>query len=457
MIPNIILWAFFLVAAVLVRRDVAARKDVSRAIWIPTWWVAILASRPVSFWLGGWGSGDSTLEGNYVDAAGFFILIVLSCATVYRRRVSLGVVLANNAAIFFFYGYFLFSVIWAEHPVSSLKRWVKDIGDVAVALVVLTEVDPSEAIKAVFVRCAYVLIPLSYIYVRWFPDLGRRYNIHSGALEAIGVCQQKNSLGAMILVCGLAIVFDVTDRQFESPPGKRRRDILTRLAILGIGLYLLNLCDSKTSMTCLALGSALLLGSAVPFLRKRMAMLGSAILTVFVLGTLFDSLFGIKEAALETLGRDATLTGRTDVWRELLNLHTNPIFGTGFCSIWDSHYRALLPDWVAFSAHDGYLEVYLDGGWIGLVMLAIMLVAVLVRATRQLADGTRFAVYRYAVVIITIFYNVSESIYGRLSPGWFLFLFAAVNYPMPAWAAAEDDSHELEPEEEQILPSYSPS
>jgi exopolysaccharide production protein ExoQ len=455
MIPHLVLYVFLLIAAGLIRRDVAARKDVSNGIWIPTCWVAILASRPLSFWLGGVGSSDSTLEGNSVDAAGFFIMLALAGVILIRRRVSLGVLLANNTAVLLFYGYFFISVVWAEHPLSSFKRWVKDFGDVAVALVVLTEADPAEAIKAVFVRCAYVFFPLSYIFIRWFPELGRHYNIHSGELEAIGVCLQKNSLGAMILVCGLLMVFDLTDRRFESPPGQRRRDILTRLIILVIGLYLLNMCDSKTSMVCLTLGSALLLSSTLPFMRRNLGVLGTLVLAGCVVFIGFDSLFGVREAALAALGRDATLTGRTDVWEELLSLHTNPIIGTGFCSIWDSHYRALLPEWVAFSAHNGYLEVYLDGGCVGLLLLAIMLVSVYVRSIRQLAGGSRFAVFCYAVVVITIFYNVSESIYGRLSPGWFLFLFAAVNYPSPSADVPVDDSKELEHEEERIPASFS--
>src|SRR5205085_1117224 len=109
------------------------------------------------------------------------------------------------------------------------------------------------------------------------------------------------------------------------------------------------------SMTCLVLGSFILGATKMPFLRKRMSALGGCALAAVLIFLSLDSLFGIKDEIVQSMGRDMTFTGRTDVWRELLNLHTNPICGTGFMSFWDDmRYRSKLPDWVAFSAHNGY-------------------------------------------------------------------------------------------------------
>ena len=67
----------------VIRRDVAARPGVSGAVWIPTVWLAILASRPFSLWfdLG----GSATLEGSPLDRA-------VEAAAVWRKvRRSMGV------------------------------------------------------------------------------------------------------------------------------------------------------------------------------------------------------------------------------------------------------------------------------------------------------------------------------------------------------------------------------
>ncbi len=135
------------------------------------------------------------------------------------------------------------------------------------------------------------------------------------------------------------------------------------------------------------------------------------------------------------------------MWEYLLNLHTNPVIGMGFCTIWDSHFRRDFPIWMADSAHNGYLEVYLDGGWIGVGFLLVMLLGVYRWAGRQLAGGDRYSVLRYAVILITIIYNISESIYGRLSPGWFLFLLMMLEYPPSEERLQLDEESESESDE----------
>jgi len=124
-----------------------------------------------------------------------------------------------------------------------------------------------------------------------------------------------------------------------------------------------------------------------------------------------------------------TFTGRTDVWRELLNVHTDPFFGTGFMSFWDDpHYRAILPNWVSSSAHNGYLEIYLAGGFIGVTLLAVMLFATGLRIDKALAGGGDYAVVRFAIFIATLVANFSETNFACMTPLGFLFLLAAIGH-----------------------------
>jgi exopolysaccharide production protein ExoQ len=279
---RLILLAFWGFAIWLIRRDMAGRKGISSAIWIPTFWVGILASRPDSSWLG-------------FGRLFFFGMIFAALITLSKRGLDWGLVISRSWPIFLFYFYLLVSVMWADSPISSFKRWFKDLGNVWVALVILTEVDPQQAFRAVFVRCAYVLLPMSVVFIRWFPDLGRRYSMHSGELEPIGVTFQKNSLGALVLVCGLVLIWDWFER---SRPGSVRQEKLERylpVGLLLIGAYLLYLCDSKTSLLCLILGAGILAASRLPLLRKRLGILSGLLLGAVVLFFVLDSLFGIKE------------------------------------------------------------------------------------------------------------------------------------------------------------------
>ncbi len=432
MIPRLVLYFSYGLFYWLIKKDIALRKGVSsRAIWIPTLWVGILASRPISSWVG-FGGGDDTLEGSPLDRLFFFVLIALALITLSKRRVDWSVIIPTNWPIFLFYGYLLISVLWADSPLVSFKRWFKDLGNIFVLMVILTEVDPQQAFRAVFVRCAYVLIPLSIVFIRYFPSLGRVYNIHSGEIEPVGVTSQKNSLGAMVLVCGLVLIWDWFERSKPSLIPRTRVDRYLPSVLLLIGVYLLHLCDSKTSIACLVLGAAVLAATRLPLLRQRIGAFGRLALAMALIFFIADSIFSVKEGILQFMGRDMTFTGRTDLWHALLSVNTDPILGTGFCSFWsDDHFQSQLPEELTGgrSAHNGYLETYIDGGMVGIFFLVVMLAAVGLKINRQLAASGDYAVVRFSVFIVMLIGNISESHFGRMSPLGFLFLLVAVDPP----------------------------
>ncbi len=191
----------------LVKRDNTLRDGISKALWIPTLWVMIISSRPLSMWAG-FGGGSSTMEGSPLDALFYFVLIVASFVVLARRRLNWGLLISKNWPVFLFYGYLLVSILWANSTLVSFKRWFKEFGNIAVVMVILTEVNPQQALRTVLVRTAYLMFPLSVVFIRWFPSLGRFYSSHGGEGEFVGVATQKNALGALVLVCGLIIIWD---------------------------------------------------------------------------------------------------------------------------------------------------------------------------------------------------------------------------------------------------------
>jgi O-antigen ligase len=78
------------------------------------------------------------------------------------------------------------------------------------------------------------------------------------------------------------------------------------------------------------------------------------------------------------VGRDTTLTGRTNLWAELLREPINPLLGTGYQSFWPGPRTEYF--WAKYSfhpnqAHNGYLETYLNGGFLGVCLLVAMIVS----------------------------------------------------------------------------------
>jgi exopolysaccharide production protein ExoQ len=463
MIQRLILYSCFLFAIWAIRRDTKLRDGVSVAAWIPTLWAGILASKPLSTWFGGGIGADagSTLEGSPVDMLFYLSMILLAMVVLSRRQVEWGSLISKNWGVFLFYGFLLVSVAWANSPVVSFKRWFKEFGNILVLLVILTERNPQQAFRAVFVRCSYLLIPLSLVYIRYFPDIGRRYNIHSGEMEAIGVTFQKNSLGAMILVCGFTLIWDWLElrrQQRNDPAGGKalKWPLRMRVIIFLIGIYLLRMCDSKTSLLCLMLSGGILAATRLPLLRQRLQLLGVLGILGAILFVALDQMFGIKQALVTNMGRDMTFTGRTDVWDVLLHVGTDPIIGTGFCSFWDDlHFQAKLPYWVAFSAHNGYIEMYLAGGLVGVSLLAVMILHVGARLNRELAHGNDYTVVRLAMFVAALTANFSESNFAVMTPVGFMFLLVAIGEAGPqrvenTTAAPTDAGSVSEPEVVEI-------
>ena len=70
--------------------------------------------------------------------------------------------------------------------------------------------------------------------------------------------------------------------------------------------------------------------------------------------------------------------GRMELWRDCLDVDTNPIFGVGFESFWLGDRLHMIKEgrpWQPNEAHNGYLEIYLNLGWVGIFMLFGLIIA----------------------------------------------------------------------------------
>ena len=228
----------------LIRKDMAWRSIGSRALLIPGIWIAVQGSRPVSYWLGG-GGGESGL----VNTIWFAAFLLISVTLLMKRQINWGAIFRSNKALFLMYGYLLCSITWSESPGDSLKRLVKDFECVPVALVFLSGRNAPHAIRAIYVRVAYILFPLSVVFIKYFPEIGRSFS-RAGEAMFGGVTTQKNSLGETIFVFSLFVVWDlVLLLGGEKRPG-RTAQVWIRIGILVMGLWLLEMCDSQTSFLC---------------------------------------------------------------------------------------------------------------------------------------------------------------------------------------------------------------
>jgi len=406
-------------------KDIRWRKAGSKALIIPGAWIAIQGSRPASYWLG-YGSGES----NPVTTALFAIFLVSAVVVLVKRKLSWGKLVPKNKALFLLYGYMLLSVAWSEMPFASTKRLVKDFETVLIGLIFLTEINPTEAIRAVFVRVSYILFPLSVVFIKYFPHIGREAN-RAGENMFTGVTTQKNSLGETVFVLGLFLLWDfVTIWKDEKRKGKKLQ-LAIRGGMLVMGLWLLKTCDSQTSMLCLLLGGAIFWGAGkLVQMRKGKPILIAILAGIAVLVTA-DKTLGISEKIIIALGRNPTLTGRTEIWKAVLEQQTDRVFGHGYNIFWDTDSGKTVIEGLMQinSTHNGFLETYVDGGLVGVSLLIFMMLVVGRRVIDRLFAKHPLGRMGLVFWLLAILYNFSETSFLRMDILWFSLLMLTILCP----------------------------
>src|ERR1700730_3601536 len=149
--------------ALLLRRDIRERPNVTGALWLPLIWMFIICSRQPSEWLGLFGlrlGAKSLEEGSPFDACVYFSLIAAGIYVLNKRQVQLAEIVRNNQWLTIFFIYCFLAILWSDFPFVSFKRWIKVLGHPVMVLILFTEPDPAEALIRLMKRCAYIIVPV---------------------------------------------------------------------------------------------------------------------------------------------------------------------------------------------------------------------------------------------------------------------------------------------------------
>ena len=425
-------------------RDIRQRPNVSSALWIPYIWIMIISSRSVSQWmyLGppvGTQAGN-LVEGTPLDRTVFLLLIVAGSLVLWKRHIPWSRILRDNIFLTLFFLYCGLSVLWSDFPSVAFKRWFKALGDPIMVIILLTEQEPVKAIETLIKRCAYVLLPLSVLFIKYYPDLGKDYDSWTGIAFYTGVTTNKNSLGVLCLICGLFFVctFFAQWRQLREP-GKRL-DVLIVILFLLMTEWLFRMADSKTPFMGLIFAILVVVGLGFRRVKQR---IGSYVVVSILIFAILESSFSVSEILIQSAGRDTTLTGRTDLWQSVLKMNTNPLLGVGFESFWLGERLTKL--WEEFffrpnQAHNGYLEIYLNLGWVGLFFLGGTILSCYDKIQKSLKlsvsivgeerRGFDFAKFSLGYLLAYLTYNITEGAFKELTLVFVTFLLVAIKYPL---------------------------
>jgi exopolysaccharide production protein ExoQ len=363
----------------------------------------------------------------------FFPCYLVVIWLTVRRASRVGLALLRAPELALLLGVALASMVWSIDPEVTTRRWV------AVALTTLTGVVIAERLTwpkflEVFATVYGVVIIICFVFALAFPRYGRMIVEFPGAWR--GVWGHKNLLGYH-----MSVAFTVFAASAITNPPRRGLWIAGMAAALALML----LSQSKTSLASCLIGA-----SCIPLVAlARRGPVWAVVATYLWVGALIGLvflLFAAPDLLLGLVGKDATLTGRTQIWAAVLRqIAHRPLTGYGFGAVWDSTSLWGPLPWISkeqgfviHEAHNTWLGLWLELGLLGLIAWTLLFVGVWTRAL--LALYSRQAAY-FALPFLVVFslHTFTES--AALAQNdliWLLFSATVVKLAQrdPAAAAA---------------------
>jgi len=410
-------------------------EHISKALWLPVVWLSISGSRSVSAWLG-MGPPPREVAGqlpatSLLDQLVAAALMLLGAIVLIRRRKDVTGVLKAGWPVVLYYSFSLVTLLWSDFPGWGFKRWVRGLGDLVMVLIVVTEAQPTAALRRLFSRVGFVLLPASVLLIKFYPELGWAADVW-GDRVCIGVTTNKNILGNLVFLLALGALWQALRLVRDQKAPNRGRRLLAQCTLLAFGIELLFEAHSATSGACFILGAGLMLAASLPPIRRRPAAVHALVFAILLGGALTEFLGG-RAAVTATLGRNADLTGRTEIWGIVIPM-VNPIGGAGFETFWLGPRVAKIFAKVANGqglaaaneAHNGYIEVFLNLGCLGVGLIALLLVQGYGRTVSAFRRDSALGALLMAYVVTALFYNITEAGFRILSVEWFFLLLSVV-------------------------------
>lgn len=409
-------------------------EGFSKALWIPFIWLFFSRSRSITEWLN-LGTPDlsvtatTIMEGNPMNRNVYTILIIAGILILLKRKIDWRTIFIKNIWIWLYFFFGVLSFFWSDYPYVAFKRWIKASGVLIMALVIVTETRPYVAIGVILKRLAFILLPLSVLFIKYFPDLGRAY--FRGEPMYTGVAGHKNSLGALCLTSGIYFTWNLLfGRRDVNDPGQRLHYSIYLIMIPMI-VWLFYMANSATSIACMIFTLCLFVFARHPmFAREPQKLMIFCIAGAIMFG-MMEMAFGIKDIIVSMLGRRPDLTNRVVIWDQLIDMVKNPIIGFGYESFWLGERLEFVRErWEnLIQAHNGYLEMYLNMGLIGVFFIICWIVSGILRVKQYLNNDYSAAILRFCFIVVVALYNYTEAVFYGVSGLWMLFFIGILYIP----------------------------
>lgn len=322
------------------------------------------------------------------------------------------------------------SYMWSIDPGITLRRSVAVLVTTLFGLVLAARYDWNGMVQRL-AACFAALAILSLIIPLVLPEYGVMQEIHVGAWR--GAWVEKNYMGGfmakgiIVMLCAFAM---------------RPDRFWIWLPFCALCFFLVLMSTSKTALLVALIG----IGGFI-FLRlyRRYTFVRPIlVLTVLVvLATIVGMLVFAPDFTFGLIGKERTLTGRTDIWAGLIeSIKLKPWLGNGYGVYWKdplgpSYYVRLQLEWGIPSAHNGWIETWLSIGALGVGTFAVLFLLTVILAFDRLRKGGTETYWVILSTIMFLGFSMSEStILQQNDLSWVMFVATSAKlfaFEKPYW------------------------
>lgn len=372
----------------------------------------------------------------------FILLFLLSSRLRYTLQDILNVII-NVLVKAPFLSLFLLVVslsgFWSDTPEIAMKASLAYVGASAVAIYIGKQYNWTELFR-LFRWISFFGVIFSIYYAQFKPSIGRHMKGWSGILG-----HPNQFAFFMALTAVLWFLYAL-----YSP--KQRR--LSAVVIL-LALFSLQNANSGASkvlvIVLLSLWFYLNFVKRLPvqwaFISVVLFMIVSTILIVVISDNLESIVVG-------GLGKDMTLTGRTEFWPQIIDkINQRPFLGYGAASFWqpwrglEDPAREIIVVKTQFKpphSHNGFLDLALQLGWVGLGLFVLSFFNNLAKAVTYLTRAKLpEAGLPLVLLTYTIMTNITETGLFGVTSVWFWYIVLTVRLTLDTSAKTQLESRRI--------------
>lgn len=345
---------------------------------------------------------DDAIDVQIVKQIFSLIYVVSFCLLLLRWKQVIPVVL-KGGWIWLLLGWAICSIFWSFSPDLTQTRVVALTGSMMFSLYFASRYTLKEQLY-LFGWVFGIGTIASLLFAIFLPKFGIMGGIHAGAWR--GIYTHKNGLGRTMLLS--AIIFLLL-----ALTSKKHRWLFWTL--LGTSIALLLLSKSSSPLINLIILMSIFFGLQI--VRWNYLFLVPALMGILSVGIILYTLLITNAGQIAgAFGKDLTLTGRTGFWPLILDkIWDSPWLGYGFGAFWQGLDGPSAYVWNASAfktpnGHNGYLDLCLDLGLVGLAIYTIEFVTSFQRALIQIrVVRTADAFLPVLLLCLVVLSNITES------------------------------------------------